>query len=147
MNFASVNGSVVPAEEARVSVLDNGFAFGDSVYEVMRTYSGQVFEPGKTYNTAGLTRSPVEFAKVALRHEIGHHIHLSEPGGEEVDLIVRNAYENSAARPITQYAGVNWMEYFGESYTASYIHPGALSSHDPNGAAMVEAVLKARGIL
>ena len=37
MGFASVNGIVVPAEEARVSVLDNGFAFGDSVYEVLRT--------------------------------------------------------------------------------------------------------------
>jgi branched-chain amino acid aminotransferase len=49
MNFASVNGNVVPAEEARVSVLDNGFAFGDSVYEVMRTYSGQVFEPGRHF--------------------------------------------------------------------------------------------------
>jgi branched-subunit amino acid aminotransferase/4-amino-4-deoxychorismate lyase len=29
--FASVNGNVVPIEEARVSVLDNGFTFGDSV--------------------------------------------------------------------------------------------------------------------
>jgi branched-chain amino acid aminotransferase len=49
MNFASVNGNVVPAAEARVSVLDNGFAFGDSVYEVMRTYSGQAFEPGRHF--------------------------------------------------------------------------------------------------
>src|SRR5512134_3324460 len=49
MNFASVNGTIVPAEEARVSVLDNGFAFGDSVYEVMRTYAGLVFEPGRHF--------------------------------------------------------------------------------------------------
>ena len=49
MNFASVNGTIVPAEEARVSVLDNGFAFGDSVYEVMRTYDGLVFEPGRHF--------------------------------------------------------------------------------------------------
>jgi branched-chain amino acid aminotransferase len=49
MNFASVNGNIVPAEEARVSVLDNGFAFGDSVYEVMRTYDGLVFEPGRHF--------------------------------------------------------------------------------------------------
>jgi len=49
MNFASVNGNIVPAEEARVSVLDNGFAFGDSVYEVMRTYAGRVFEPGRHF--------------------------------------------------------------------------------------------------
>ena len=47
MGFASVNGIVVPAEEARVSVLDNGFAFGDSVYEVLRTYGGLAFEPGR----------------------------------------------------------------------------------------------------
>jgi branched-chain amino acid aminotransferase len=49
MNFASVNGTIVPAEAARVSVLDNGFAFGDSVYEVMRTYGGLVFEPGRHF--------------------------------------------------------------------------------------------------
>jgi branched-chain amino acid aminotransferase len=42
--FASVNGSVVPAEEARVCVLDNGFTFGDAVYETLRTYEGRPFE-------------------------------------------------------------------------------------------------------
>ena len=41
--FASVNGSVTPAAEARVSVLDNGFTFGDSVYETLRTYGGRPF--------------------------------------------------------------------------------------------------------
>ncbi len=30
-------------ERATVSVLDHGFLFGDSVYEVMRSYSGQLF--------------------------------------------------------------------------------------------------------
>ncbi len=49
MGFASVNGTVLPSEEARVSVLDNGFAFGDSVYEVLRTYGGQAFEPGRHF--------------------------------------------------------------------------------------------------
>jgi len=49
MGFASVNGIVVPAEEARVSVLDNGFAFGDSVYEVLRTYGGLAFESGRHF--------------------------------------------------------------------------------------------------
>ena len=41
--FASVNGNVVPGEEARVSVLDNGFTFGDAVYETLRTYAGRPF--------------------------------------------------------------------------------------------------------
>lgn len=41
--FASVDGVVTPASEARVSVLDNGFTFGDSVYETLRTYGGRPF--------------------------------------------------------------------------------------------------------
>ncbi len=49
MGFASINGTVLPLEEARVSVLDNGFAFGDSVYEVLRTYGGRAFEPGRHF--------------------------------------------------------------------------------------------------
>jgi hypothetical protein len=41
--FASVNGEITPAAEARVSVLDNGFTFGDGVYETLRTYAGRPF--------------------------------------------------------------------------------------------------------
>lgn len=40
---ASVNGLITPAAEARVSILDNGFCFGDSVYETLRTYRGRPF--------------------------------------------------------------------------------------------------------
>jgi branched-chain amino acid aminotransferase len=50
MSFlASVNGIITPAEEARVCVLDNGFTYGDSVYEVLRTYGGRPFEPGRHF--------------------------------------------------------------------------------------------------
>ena len=45
--FASVDGVVTPAAEARVSVLDNGFTFGDSVYETLRTYEGRPFHLGR----------------------------------------------------------------------------------------------------
>ena len=41
--YASVNGEIAPAEEARISVLDNGFTFGDGVYETLRTYGGRPF--------------------------------------------------------------------------------------------------------
>jgi branched-chain amino acid aminotransferase len=54
-SFASINGALVPLEEARVSVLDNGFAFGDSVYETLRTYEGRPFALGR--HLARLRRS------------------------------------------------------------------------------------------
>lgn len=41
--FASINGHVAPPEGARISVFDNGFTFGDSVYETLRTYGGRPF--------------------------------------------------------------------------------------------------------
>lgn len=41
--IVSVNGEFFPASEARISVLDHGFLFGDSVYEVVRTVGGKLF--------------------------------------------------------------------------------------------------------
>jgi D-alanine transaminase len=38
-----VNGSFVPRAQARVSVEDRGFVFGDGVYEVLRVVNGRLF--------------------------------------------------------------------------------------------------------
>ena len=38
-----VNGKFVPRTEARVSVEDRGFVFGDGVYEVLRAINGRLF--------------------------------------------------------------------------------------------------------
>lgn len=37
---ANVDGTITPLEEARIPILDRGFLYGDSVYEVFRTYDG-----------------------------------------------------------------------------------------------------------
>jgi branched-chain amino acid aminotransferase len=37
------NGKFVPAEEAKVSVFDHGFLYGDGVFEGIRAYEGRVF--------------------------------------------------------------------------------------------------------
>jgi len=39
-----LNGQFLPAEEAKISVLDRGFIFGDGVYEVWRVIEGKLFE-------------------------------------------------------------------------------------------------------
>jgi branched-chain amino acid aminotransferase len=39
-----VNGELVPADEASVSVRDRGFRYGDAAFETMRVYDGAVFE-------------------------------------------------------------------------------------------------------
>lgn len=41
--FVHWNGDLVPAAEAKVSVFDAGFLYGDGIYETMRSYDGRVF--------------------------------------------------------------------------------------------------------
>src|SRR5438477_7356213 len=38
--MANVNSQITPLEDARISILDRGFLYGDSVYEVFRSYDG-----------------------------------------------------------------------------------------------------------
>jgi branched-chain amino acid aminotransferase len=39
----NIDGKLFPAAEARISVFDRGFLFGDSIYETLRTYGGKPF--------------------------------------------------------------------------------------------------------
>lgn len=42
----SLDGRLLRPAEARISVFDRGFLYGDSIYEVLRTYGGRLFEEG-----------------------------------------------------------------------------------------------------
>jgi D-alanine transaminase len=53
--LACLNGETMPVEQARVSVWDRGFLFGDSVYEVFRMYQGRCWLEGEHF--ARLRRS------------------------------------------------------------------------------------------
>ena len=43
MELAYINGVFCPIAEARVSIEDRGFQFGDSIYEVIPAYGGRSF--------------------------------------------------------------------------------------------------------
>ncbi len=51
----AIDGKVVDSDEARVSVFDRGFLYGDSVFEVYRTYGGVPF--AETEHLERLARS------------------------------------------------------------------------------------------
>jgi D-alanine transaminase len=42
-DIAYLNGEFLPLDQAKVSVLDRGFIFGDGVYEVIPVYSRRAF--------------------------------------------------------------------------------------------------------
>jgi branched-chain amino acid aminotransferase len=70
----NVNGVITGPEEARISVLDHGLLFGDSVYETLRTYSGKPFLFSRHFarlqhSAAGLDLK-VPWARAKAREEI-----------------------------------------------------------------------------
>ncbi|MFO0775452.1 MAG: D-amino-acid transaminase [Nitrospiraceae bacterium] len=43
-NLAYIDGTFLPLAEAKVSIEDRGYQFGDGIYEVIRTYRGKPFQ-------------------------------------------------------------------------------------------------------
>lgn len=43
MGFVYLNGEFVPEHEAKISVFDRGFLYGDGIFETVRAYDGTVF--------------------------------------------------------------------------------------------------------
>ena len=44
--WVNLNGRIVPAEEAQVSVFDHGLLYGDGLFETLRVYGGRFFRLG-----------------------------------------------------------------------------------------------------
>lgn len=71
---ANVNGVITAAQDAKVSIFDRGFQYGDSVYEVTRTYEGVPFFLEEHFdrleNSAKLARMPLTQTREFLTEEI-----------------------------------------------------------------------------
>ena len=103
-SFASVNGVVSPAEEARVSILDNGFTFGDAVYETLRTYGGRPFALARHFARLRLSASRLG---IAIPQDD------ASLGGTLDDLLARAANPESFVRLIVT-RGVGDISYHFE---------------------------------
>ncbi len=82
---ASIDGVLSPLDEARVSVRDRAFLYGDSVFETLRTYGGRPFaldeHLGRLERSAGLVFIDMPVAREVLVKEI--HEAIAAAGNEE----------------------------------------------------------------
>ncbi len=88
-SFASVNGHITPLEDARVPVLDHGFVFGDSVYEVVRTYGGRPFETGRHFRRLRASADRLGIAIVLSDAEILARVRALLDRAGDVESYVR----------------------------------------------------------
>ena len=73
-NVAFVNGAFVPLAEAKVSIEDRGFQFGDGVYEVIRTYKGRPFELEAHLTRLDRSATALDLKQPYSHDEWTHHI-------------------------------------------------------------------------
>jgi branched-chain amino acid aminotransferase len=73
--LVSLDGAIVPAAAAKVSVFDRGFLYGDSVFEVLRTYGGVPFGLSehleRLAKSAERTLIPLPISLEAFAREVG----------------------------------------------------------------------------
>ena len=84
-----IDGKIAPVEQIRVPILDRGFLYGDSIYEVIRTYSGIPFmfeqHHQRLMNSARLTMMNIRQGKQEIVDAIVNTITAAGAGpGDDV---------------------------------------------------------------
>ena len=62
LQMCFLNGEMMPLSEARVSVLDRGFLFGDGVYEVVPIYARRMFCAGRHFRRLARNLSELQIS-------------------------------------------------------------------------------------
>ena len=94
--YASVDGKITALDDATIPVTDRGFLYGDSVYEVFRTYDGVPFL-GIEYwrrlqRSAALIKLRISESMQDLHDEIARTIAAWHQNGGSGDAYARYAY-------------------------------------------------------
>ena len=88
----NVDGLITPMADATIPVMDRGFLYGDSVYEVFRTYKGvpvfMVDHFERLENSAALISMTISQSREELIQEIRRTVKATGAGSEE-DIYVR----------------------------------------------------------
>jgi branched-chain amino acid aminotransferase len=72
--LVNIDRKIFARDEARVSVFDRGFLFGDSVYEVLRTYGGRLFAFDLHADRLARSAAQISFALPFSRERLLHEI-------------------------------------------------------------------------
>jgi len=83
--FLSTMGRVVDPEDAKISVFDRGFLYGDSVYETLRTTGGKALEFPRHMKRLAMSAASIGFVVPHSNEEIAAAIAAThtETGNEE----------------------------------------------------------------
>ena len=102
-----LNGDYLPLSEAKVSVMDRGFLFGDGVYEVIPAYAGNLFRLADH-----LQRLDNSLASIRLQNPHSH-----EQWGEILNPLLKPGLDQSVYLQITRGAAAKRDHPFPQQVT------------------------------
>lgn len=92
-SMTSVDGVITPTAEARIPIMDRGFLYGDSIYEVFRTYDGvPLFYDehwSRFQNSARLIHMDIGYSESELADRIRATVRATGAPELETDVYVR----------------------------------------------------------
>ena len=98
MKIAFINGEYLELADAKISIFDRGFLFGDAVYEVLPVYNGQPFFVDKHINRlrSSLNKIKMEMPTVDWNDLI--HRLIAENGGGDLQVYIQVTRGNQGVR-------------------------------------------------
>jgi D-alanine transaminase len=116
-----LNGERMPLSEAKVSVLDRGFLFGDGIYEVLRVYAGKPWLEEDHFNRLARSLQEVRIAGVDLERLRKQMAETIAAGPFREALVYIQVTRGSAPRSHQFPAGVRplellWVQEIGDPY-------------------------------
>jgi branched-chain amino acid aminotransferase len=89
--YAYLNGSIVSEEDARISVFDHGFLYGDGVFEGIRAYNGKIFcldeHIDRLYESAASIMIKIPLSRKEMKNAI-------------IETVRRNDLKDAYIRPV-----------------------------------------------
>lgn len=90
--LVNINGELFGPDDARISVFDRGFLFGDSIYETIRTYRQKIFLPDRhlqrLQNSASMLRLKLPLSLLQIESELNRTVAAAANPESYVRLIV-----------------------------------------------------------
>lgn len=98
MKTAFVNGEYIPCSEAKISIFDRGFLFGDGVYEVIPVYNGILCFADRHFKrlTSSLEQCKIPPPYADL-HDICHQL-IEQNGGGDLQIYLQITRGNQGRR-------------------------------------------------
>jgi D-alanine transaminase len=90
-DVAFINGRFLPWQDATISIDDRGFQFGDGVYEVIRAYKGQPFQPDAHFERLSRSLKEIKLSPPYSSSEWNRWVHegLKLAGYEDAKVYIQ----------------------------------------------------------